>query len=252
MDAGKAPIVIVAVSALAVVVIILTVLVLGLLRSHGEMLRAFNELGVTFGHDGADTSSASTLLPDPERKPVPHASERVVESSGDGSVHDISGTTPRGGSLVVGLTNRNERTLLAFLTSGCTTCKGFWDAFRNDAALPRSVDRLVIVTRSNDEESPAALMNMAPDRHSVVMSSDAWNDYGIPVSPYFVLVDGPSNTIEGEGAASTWTQVGSLLSRAEADVEAENERRIDADLKAAGISPNDPTLYPHDLPGAGS
>lgn len=245
---------IVAVSALGVVVIILTVLVLGLLRSHGEMLRAFNELGVTFGHDGADTSGASTLLPDPERRasPVPHASERVVESSGDGSVHDISGTTPRGGSLVVALANRNERTLLAFLTSGCTTCKGFWDAFRNDAALPRSVDRLVIVTRSNDEESPAALMNMAPERHAVVMSSDAWNDYGIPVSPYFVLVDGPTSSIEGEGAASTWTQVGSLLSRAEADVEAENERRIDADLAAAGITPDDPTLYPHELPGVDS
>ena len=81
------------------------------------------------------------------------------------------------------------------------------------------------------------------------MSSDAWNDYGVPVSPYFVLVDGPTGTIEGEGAASTWSQVGSLLSRAEADVEAENERRIDADLDAAGISPNDPSLYPHDLPG---
>jgi hypothetical protein len=241
-----------AVSALTVVVLILTVIVLGLLRSHGEMLRAFNELGVTFGHDGTDTSSAVTSLPDPQRKAVPHASERVIEGSGDGTVYDISGTTPRGGSLAVALVDRNERTLLAFLTSGCTTCKGFWDAFRNDAALPRSVDRLVIVTRSNDEESPAALANLAPERHAVVMSSAAWNDYGVPVSPYFVLVDGPTGRIEGEGAASTWTQVGSLLTRAEADVEAENERRIDADLKAAGINPDDPTLYPHDLPGVDS
>ena len=247
MDSRVVAVMIVLVSALTVVVILLTVIVLGLLRSHGEMLRAFNELGVTFGHDGADTTSA--LLPDPQRKPVPHASERVVEGTGDGTVHDISGTTPRGGSLAVGLVNRNERTLLAFLTSGCTTCKNFWDAFRNDPALPRSVDRLVIVTRSNDEESPAALVNLAPERHAVIMSSDAWNDYGVPVSPYFVLVDGPTGTIEGEGAASTWTQVGSLLGRAEADVEAENERRIDADLDAAGISPNDPSLYPHDLPG---
>lgn len=231
------------VGALTVVVILLSVLVLGLLRSHGEMLRAFNELGITFGHDGADTSGATTLLPDPQRR-VPHASERVVEGSGDGSVHDISGTTPRGGGLVVGVTGRNERTLIAFLTSGCATCKNFWDAFRNDPPLPRSVDRLVIVTRSNDEESPAALANLAPPRHSVVMSSQAWDDYGVPVSPYFVLVDGATASIDGEGAATTWTQVGSLLGRAEADVEAENERRIDADLTAAGISPDDPTLYP--------
>lgn len=231
------------VGALTVAVIILTILVLGLLRSHGEMLRAFNELGVTFGHDGTETSGSSTPMPDPERR-VPHASERVVASTGDGEVHDISGSTPRGGSVVVGMSGRNDRTLLAFLSSGCATCKNFWDAFANDPPLPRSVDRLVIVTRSNDEESPAALANLAPPRHKVIMSSQAWQDYGIPVSPYFILVDGATASIEGEGAASTWTQVGSLLSRAEADVEAENERRIDDELRAAGINPDDPSLYP--------
>lgn len=243
MDPGTATSMIWLVGALTVVVAVLTVLVLGLLRSHGEMLRAFNELGITFGHDGADTSGASTLVPNPERR-VPHASERVIEGSGDGTVHDISGSTPRGGGLVVGLSGRNERTLLAFLTSGCATCKNFWDAFKNDPPLPRGVDRLVIVTRSNDEESPAALANLAPPRHSIVMSSGAWNDYGVPVSPYFVLVDGATSSVEGEGAASTWSQVGSLLARADADTEAANERRIDAELEAAGISPDDPTLYP--------
>ena len=241
---------IVLVSALTVAVVLLSILVLGLLRSHGEMLRAFNELGVTFGHDDAHDHGTSSTLPDPQRKlshardRVPHARDRVVASTGDGLVHDISGTTPRGGALLVGLENRNERTLLAFLTSGCATCRNFWDAFKNDAALPRSVDRLVIVTKSNDEESPAALGNLAPRDHAVVMSSEAWDAYGVPVSPYFVLVDGASGTIDGEGAASTWTQVGSLLSRAEADTEAENERRIDIDLTEAGIAPNDPSLYP--------
>lgn len=233
------------VSALAVVVAILAMLVIGLLRSHGEMLRAFNEMGVTFGHDD-DSSGTTTSIAAPElRASVPHARDRVVEGTGDGAVHDISGTTPRGGGIAVALSNRNERTLLAFLTSGCTTCRGFWDAFRNDAALPRNVDRLVIITRSNDEESPAALQNLAPSTHAVVMSSEAWNDYGVPVSPYFVLIDGPTSSIEGEGAASTWTQVGSLLARADADLEVENERRIDAELEAAGIAPDDPSLYPH-------
>ncbi len=238
----------VVVTALTVVVLLLTAVVIGLLRSHGEMLRAFNELGVTFGHDAEHDHQTTATLPNPQRKPSSgqplHARDRVTEGTGDGTVYDISGTTPRGGALAVGLQNRNERTLLAFLTSGCATCRNFWDAFRNDAALPRSVDRLVIVTKSNDEESPAALSNLAPRDHSVVMSSAAWDDYGVPVSPYFVLVDGATGTIDGEGAASTWTQVGSLLSRAEADVEVENERRIDLDLRAAGISPNDPTLYP--------
>lgn len=229
------------VAVLAVVVILLTVLVAGLLRSHAEMLRAFNELGVTFGHDD-DAAGQTTSVPAPTR--VPHASERVAHSTGDGSVHDLSGTTPNGGCLAVALSGRNERTLLAFLTSGCQTCRGFWDAFRNDAALPRSVDRLVVVTRSMDEESPSALLNLAPARHAVIMSSQAWDDYGVPVSPYFVLVDGPSGTIDGEGAASTWAQVGSLLSRAEADQELANEQRIDDELLRAGIEPNDPRLFP--------
>lgn len=226
------------IAVLTVVVILLTVLIAGLLRSHAEMLRAFNELGITFGNEGGHVA---TVDPPTRNR---HASDRVIQSTGDGSVHDIAGTTPRGGSTAVALIGRNERTLLAFLTSGCTTCKGFWDAFRNDAALPRSVDRLVIVTKSNDEESPSSLLNLAPDRHVVVMSSQAWDDYGVPVSPYFVLVDGPSATIDGEGAASTWAQVGSLLSQAEADAELENEKRIDLDLRRAGIEPNDPRLYP--------
>lgn len=225
---------------LAVVVLLLTVLVAGLLRSHAEMLRAFNELGVTFGHDVGHTAS----VPEPTRNR--HAGDRIIHSTGDGSVHDIAGTTPRGGSAAVALAGRNERTLLAFLTSGCATCRNFWDAFRNDAPLPRSVDRLVVITKSNDEESPAALQNLAPDHHVVVMSTKAWDDYGVPVSPYFVLVDGPSGTIDGEGAASSWAQVGSLLSQAEADAEVENERRIDAELGAAGIEPNDSRLYPNE------
>ena len=106
----------------------------------------------------------------------------------------------------------------------------------------------MIITRSNDEESPAALRNLAPADHQVLMSTAAWNDYGVPVSPYFVLVDGPTGRIEGEGAASTWPQVGSLLGRAEADAELENEERIDAELRAAGIEPNDPRLYPDGEP----
>ena len=114
----------------------------GLLRSHGEVLRAFNELGVTFGNVGGHEHGAKTPLPNPQRKPV-HARDYITEGTGDGTVYDISGTTPRGGALAVGLQNQNERTLLTFLTSGCATYRNFWEAFRNDAALPRSVGRSI-------------------------------------------------------------------------------------------------------------
>ena len=80
----------------------------------------------------------------PIAAPARPARDRIVESTGDGSVHDLAGTNPEGGALAIVLKGRPERTLLAFLTSGCNTCQGFWDAFRSDADLPRSVDRLVV------------------------------------------------------------------------------------------------------------
>ena len=52
LDARTTPIVTAIVVALTVVVLLLTILVAGLLRSHAEMLKAFNELGVDFGEDG--------------------------------------------------------------------------------------------------------------------------------------------------------------------------------------------------------
>jgi hypothetical protein len=94
------------------------------------------------------------------------------------------------------------------------------------------------------------------------MSTDAWNAYDVPVAPFFVLVDGGSGSVVGEGAASNWEQVTSLLHnalddaglldrkgrlkagvqpRARADVA--RERRVDRDLLAAGITPGDPSLY---------
>ena len=52
-------------------------------------------------------------------------------------------------------------TLLAFLSSGCTTCAAFWEAFRDERrlGLPGGT-RLVVVTRGPGRESPA---RHAPD-----------------------------------------------------------------------------------------
>src|SRR2546427_62832 len=76
--------------------------------------------------------------------------------------------------------------------------------------LPRS-GQLVIVTKDTEFESPSQLAKKAPRRVPLVMSSEAWTDYDVPVSPYFVYVDGQSGEIRGEGAAATWPQVARLL-----------------------------------------
>jgi hypothetical protein len=92
------------------------------------------------------------------------------------------------------------------------------------------------------------------------------------VAPFFVLVDGGSGTVVGEGAASDWGQVTSLLhnalddaglldrrgrlkpgARARVRSDALREARADRDLLAAGIRPGDPSLYslPDSAPEAG-
>ena len=95
------------------------------------------------------------------------------------------------------------------------------------------------------------------------MSSEAWDAYDVPVAPFFALVDGPSGTVLGEGAAGTWEQVTSMLRQALDDAglvdtegrstrgrsvkhrsDAHREERADRDLLAAGIRPGDPSLYP--------
>ena len=51
------------------------------------------------------------------------------------------------------------------------------------------------------------------------MSTEAWGDYEVPGSPFFVLVDGRSGRRIGEGVANHFRQVVELVRRAEADAQ---------------------------------
>ena len=225
------------------VILLLVVLVIGLLRSHADILRALRELGIELDPQ----ASAGTTVP----PPVP---ARLTEGQG---AADITGVTPAGRDRGVGVVGVEHSTLLAFLSSGCLTCATFWDALRDaeNLRLPGNDTRLVIVTKGPDEESPAAIRSKAPDQFVTVMSSRAWDDYGIPITPYFVLVDGPSGHIAGEGAAASWHQLESLLAQATADSGILRGGRLtgdtrqrreasDATLTAHGIGPGHPSLHP--------
>jgi hypothetical protein len=140
-----------------------------------------------------------------------------------------------------------HRTLLAFLSSGCLTCRAFWDAFSGSGPLGIPDDvRVVVVTKGPDEESLSAIEELAPERLPVVMSTEAWHDYSVPGSPYFVLADGPTSRVVGEGTGASWPQVLGLVAQSSADgerAEARNETRIDRELLAAGVRPGDRSLY---------
>ena len=156
--------------------------------------------------------------------------------------------TLAGDALHVGVTRPGAATLLAFLTSGCSTCQGFWEAFAEGAPLPAGV-QLVVVTKDASHESPARLRDLAAPGVRVVMSSAAWVDYDVPASPYFVHVDARGE-LAGEGTAQRFDQVLSLLAdavsdAADADRRGSPERalRVERELAAAGIGPEHPSLY---------
>jgi len=235
------------VTALLVVVLfailLLGVLVAGLLRSHAEILKTLHDMG----HGDIPTTARIELKTrDGVAEPRPNATPAA----------DIVGTTPAGTSMKVGIVNTDHSTLLAFLSTGCITCRNFWEAFADpDLALPGRDTRLVIVTKGLEQESESQLRKFTPTHVPTVASNDAWDRYEVPVSPYFILVDGPSGTTLGEGAAGSWRQVSSLLEQAVADAGlatsrrrraagADREERADEKLAAAGIHPGHPSLYP--------
>jgi hypothetical protein len=216
----------------AVVLVLLTLLVAGLLRSHAEILRRLHALG-------------AGLDPDETSRSTPIALTRPTDADTFATATDLVGAGLRDDALHVSIVGTRHRTLLAFLSSGCLTCQGFWEAFADVAGLDLPDDiRLVVVTKDASEESISALRKLAPAAMPVVMSSVAWTDYRVPGSPYFVLVDGVVGQVRGEGTGANWEQVRNLLRQASDDASDDTrEVRIDRELLAHGIEPGDPSLY---------
>jgi hypothetical protein len=231
---------------LAVAVALLAGLVAGLLRANAEMVRAFHQLGVDLNPHTAGAQSSPVSL---GVRPTPGRPDST-------DVVDVSGTTPQGDAVSLAVTGVRHDTLMAFLTSGCQTCMGFWDTFRNTSPDVPGGARLVVVTRGSEAESPGAIAGLAgtrPNAVPVVMSSAAWEHYDIPYAPYFVYVSGPEGRVVGEGVAAGWEQVHTLVANAVADGTTSRQRSradrardgaVDRALQEAGIGPGDPRLHP--------
>lgn len=243
--------------ALGAVVGLLAILVVGLLRSHAEILRALHELGI--GEDGTLGDGARA------RQPTFQVRPGVSLPRGDGqeaAVADLVGVDPWGDPISIAVVGAAHRTLLVFLSTGCLTCQDFWSAFGAPADLGLRDDvRPVIVVKDPAQESLARVQELAPTAVPVVSTDEAWRAYGIPVAPYFVLVDGATEQVLGEGAAATWEQVRNLLNQALDDLAASESAswrrgrraaavRLDEiaedELRRAGITPGHPSLYGED------
>jgi hypothetical protein len=217
------------VSVETVLLVLLVVLVAGLLRSHAEIMRRLGP-----------SEEGSRSVPEPA----------VTRESAVAPA--LAGVTPDGDAVKLAFEGAGTAPmLLAFLTSGCGTCATFWETL-GERRLPAGL-RTVIVTHGPDRERSAKLRTLRPAGIPVVMSSQAWADYEIPGAPYFVMVD---QAIRGEGVATTWHALASLVSDAIED-QRDAERagggagtgerraeRIDETFAAAGIGPDHPSLYP--------
>jgi len=223
----------------AVVIALLAILVAGMLRSHAEILRKLHELQA-----GEDSPAPFQTAPG------------VAEPRPAGTAaYDISGATTGGGASAIRVKGVARPTLLAFMSTTCPTCSSFWERLELREILDTmGQTRLVIVTKGPEDESAGHLEQLAPGGVPLVMSTRAFEDYGVPGTPYFVMVDGPSGTVVGEGSATDWEKLLDLMGFADSDVspaggDRDRAERVDEELADAGILPGDPQLYgEHKLP----
>ena len=236
----------------AVILLSVGLLMIGLLRSHAEVLRRLELV----------ERSRSTRPSLPVRD-----SEAPV-------AHDIVGESINGSVMGLSLLDSEEAYLLAFLSSGCLTCQDFWQSLREKGSqdLPGSV-RLLIVTKDRSLESPSRLQELAPQSIPLVMSTEAWDAYEVPAAPYFIYIGARSGLIAGEGSASSWDQVLSLFRDALLDEEFSTKHSFadlglvargpvmrgndnvgldDETLARSGIHPDHSSLYAAPLSEAGA
>lgn len=230
-----------AILGLAVVVVLLGLLCVALLRSHAEILRHLDRLGIRLDEDQAHAPLSLASRPD----------------ASTGSVPDLSGVTPQGEPVIVSPTTGNDPVLIAFLSTTCSSCTVFWeDLDRSHLDFGGVRHRVVTVTLSPDEESPTRAESLASDGVDVIMSSQAWSAFQVPGAPYFALVDPAEGRLIGEGSAVDMSSLTSFLSDAAGDrrwdegqvgtdrTDADRERMIDEELRRAGIHPGHPSLHP--------
>ena len=108
--------------------------------------RGLHSLGAGVGDPATDTGNPS--VPNslsPSAPPLPGERNSV-------SVFDLSGATPSGDVVSLSVAGVEHLTLIAFLSSGCSSCAGIWKAMvQSPEELPAEV-RLVVATKGPELE----------------------------------------------------------------------------------------------------
>lgn len=183
---------------------LLTLLVIGLLRSYGELVRVLHDAGIKVNSDETPRST------------VPVASSTLAAPGT--AAPGIGGDSIGGGARVVATSGADDHLLVAFLSSGCGSCVPFWRELRsNRGRLPDLDAEVVVVTKGAAREEPGKLQELAGSDVQVIMSDDSWDAYDVPLTPHFALIDRSAGTIIGEGSSADPSALADLMKRAAAD-----------------------------------
>jgi hypothetical protein len=106
--------------------------------------------------------------------------------------HDVIGVAPDGAACRIEVVEAAAPVLLLFLSAACLGCRDLWEGLPDLHAGLAGAARLVVVTRSPEEESAEAIMALAgdaPPAHGIdiVMSSEAFRDYRVGGPPFLSL-----------------------------------------------------------------
>lgn len=199
--------------ALLVTTALLTLLVIGLLRSYGELVRVLHDAGIRVNRDESS------------RQTVP------LSSSGHAApgtnAPELAGNTLSGGARVIATSGADDHLLVAFLSSGCGSCVPFWRELRaNSGRLPNLDAEVVVITKGSEREEPGKLIELAGPELEVIMSDDTWSAYDVPLTPHFALIDRSRGTIIGEGSSADPDALADLMRRAAADARSVTRREF--------------------------
>ena len=163
----------------AVVIGLLAILVIGLLRRNAELLQRLQD------------GDAAAGEPDPSAVGV--------------LARDIAGVALNGQVVGIQVHESDRPTLLAFMSTVGATCEHFWKQFADPEAMASLGNtRLIIVTYGHSHERPTEVASLAPPGVPLVMSTIAWQTYGIEGSPNFVMISADTGRITAKGSALSW------------------------------------------------
>ena len=129
---------------------------------------------------------------------------------------DIEGVDPGGARRSIGIVDSGEPVFLLFLSSSCQGCRDLWEGMDELRHALRPRVRVVVVTRGPEQEDAATVARLsaasdpgargsglgsgdgsAHGAAEVVMSSQAYLDYGVGGPPFYALTLGREVRTEG-------------------------------------------------------